>query len=160
MAISTIGTYIGFASSAAGPFIEYFQMFDYPDFSSTPDTIDATTMADKEEVLLQGLKRQQQMEFTAPYDANTYHELDAMSSKNVCIMFSDKSCFTTYGAIDVTPIAGNVNDVVKMRVTLTRKQEWALSGKTVSGTWKPSTGSRTYDSNSKKYQITITEPSS
>ena len=114
--ISTIGTYFGYSETENGAFKE-IEIKSFPDPVGASESIDSTTMKDRQYTSVPGLKGSNSaMDFTCNYDAATYAAVEALGGKEVYqkLIFSDGSGFTWKGKLEISLADGSVNSMIDM----------------------------------------------
>lgn len=114
--ISTIGTTFGYSETENGTYKE-IEIKSFPDPVGSSESIDSTTMKDKQYTSVPGLKGSNSaMDFTCNYDSAVYAEVEALNGKEVFqkLTFSDGSGFSWKGKLEISLADGAVNGMIDM----------------------------------------------
>lgn len=95
---------------------------DFPDLGGAPELLETTTLSDGSRTYIQGIKDQQALEFTANYDAETYDEVNALTTTTeFSLEFGtngESGKFTWSGTASAYVLGAGVNEVVEMRIVI------------------------------------------
>lgn len=114
--ISTIGTTFSYSETESGVYTE-IEIKSFPDPVGSSESIDSTTMKDRQYTSVPGLKGSNSaMDFTCNYDAQIYAAVEALEGKEVFqkLLFSDGSGFSWKGKLEIGLADGSVNNMVEM----------------------------------------------
>ena len=84
MALSTIHTALmhGTTSSGTTTYSQLCCIKDYPDLGGTPSALETTTLCDEMQTFVEGVKSNEQLEFTANYTESDYDAIVALAGGN------------------------------------------------------------------------------
>ena len=93
---------------------------DYPEVFGDPNTLETTTLDDKQQTFIPGIKTSDTMAFTANYDKDTAQELQTAEGKHKYfeLDFSDGSKFTWEGSVSLGIPGKGVDEVVEMTINI------------------------------------------
>lgn len=136
METTTIHSYLmlGTTSSGTTTYAELICIKDYPDFLGTPETVEITTLCDKVRRFLEGLKSNDQLEFTANYTKENLSAILALAGEQqkLSIWFGagtgdapdgHDGKFDFNGFVSARVNGGGVGDVREMTVIVTPSSE-------------------------------------
>lgn len=140
MAISTIGTYLGWAdvNDSIDSYDKITDIKDFSDLSEPPEGIETTTMSDTAQTFIQGLVQQSAVTFTLNFEPEDYAKIEKVgqSQKAVCLLLQNNCLFKCAKAqFSITVAGGSVNEVVNATLTVTPAAKWELAGSWADTTW-------------------------
>lgn len=107
---------------------------DYPDLGGTPEQIEATTLCDKEQTFVDGVKQASEFQFTCNYSKEEYAMIDAFKDEvmSFALWFGagendqpdgHDGKFEYQGTIAIYIAGKGVNEVREMIITTTKKTD-------------------------------------
>lgn len=135
MAISTYKVFLMKGETGTGGTVTYSKLIDikdFPDLGGTPESLQTTTLSDKQHTYIPGIDNVEGLEFTANYAAADYQTLKALEgtktkfgvwfggteSDGVVTPTGSDGKFNFEGYLTVHPVGGGVNEVVDMAISI------------------------------------------
>lgn len=123
MAISTYPVVLKYDSSATETpnWTKLCDIKESPDLGGAPELLETTTFSDGSRIYISGIK-DQALEFTANYDADTYDNILALTgTKSFQFWFGPNGAYGKFalsGTISAYMLGAGVNEVVEMRIVI------------------------------------------
>jgi len=135
MAISTYKVFLMKGEAGSGSTVTYSKLIDikdFPDLGGTPESLQTTTLSDKQHTYIPGIDNVEGLEFTANYSSADYSTLKALEgsktmfavwfggteSGGVVTPTGSDGKFSFEGYLTVHPVGGGVNEVVDMSISI------------------------------------------
>lgn len=127
MPISTYGITLKWGESE-GSLTKKIDIKDFPDLGGAPELIETTTLSDKVQKYIPGIKSMSAMEFTANYTKSDYEAVKADEGKDLYYSLSlgengSEGVFTWQGRHSVWVPGAGVNSPVEMRISVAPSAE-------------------------------------
>ena len=130
MAISTYKIFL--MQKNASAWEKVVDIKEFPDLGGTPEMLETTTLSDKMQTYIPGIKSLDALEFTSNYTLAEYKKLKALEGedKEYAVWFGGTEAgdtvtptgsdgkFKFNGQLSVFPVGGGVNEVVDMTITI------------------------------------------
>lgn len=131
MPISTYGITLKWGESAS-PLTKKIDVKDFPDLGGAPELIETTTLSDKIQKFIPGVKSVSAMEFTANYTKSDYEAVKADEGKDLYYSLSlgengSEGVFTWQGRHSVWVPGAGVNSPVEMKMSVAPSTEPVLN---------------------------------
>ena len=119
MAISTIGVSLKWGESAEAA-TKVVDIKDFPDLIGEPNTIEVTTLSDKQQVNILGLASAEMLSFTCNYTSADFAAVKAQENTPLfyALEFSDGSKFTWQGQHTCGLPGKGVDEVVEFTINI------------------------------------------
>lgn len=132
MPTSTIKTYLMYKPSSS--FTKLVDIKDYPDLIGAPEALETTTLSDTAHTYIEGLQANEQLTFTANYDADAFDTLVGLkgTEQDLAIDFGEivspatlpaEGRFVFKGFVSVSIVGKGVNEVREMSIIITPTTE-------------------------------------
>mgnify|MGYP001208918138 FL=1 len=130
MPISTYGITLKWGESE-GSLTKKIDIKDFPDLGGAPELIETTTLSDKVQKYIPGIKSMSAMEFTANYTKTDFETVKNDEGKDLyyALEFGEEGSegvFTWRGRHSVWVVGAGVNSPVEMRISVAPSTELIL----------------------------------
>lgn len=135
MAISTYATYllVGSGDSGSTTYSELVPIKDYPEIFGAPEQLETTTLEDDAERHINGISKQDSLEFTFNYTKEDFTKLKGLEGKQskFKLAFGDQEgkdgTFMFEGELTATVSSGAVNAVREGKITISVSSKISFS---------------------------------
>lgn len=125
-------SYQAFLMHKPSDWVKLIDIRDFPDLQGDPNMLDATTLTDKAESQIPGIKRSGEKKFTALYSKSDYNTIKAFEGtlKDVAVWFGatagtpdgSNGKFEGKGYISVKVLGKGVDEVLEMEITVAMQE--------------------------------------